>query len=67
MLRNWDGVMDKDKAEPLIFEAWLYELHQKMLVDKAGDPLKAAGPFDALAILGILSANPGNWCVQSTE
>src|SRR5262249_43753953 len=59
LLLGWDMVMDKDKAEPLIFEAWLYELHQKMLSDKAGDVLKAAGPFDALALVNILS-KPGN-------
>lgn len=61
MLRGWDGTMDKDRPEPLIFEAWLYELHKRLLVNKIGDQMKAQGPFDALAMLGIL-ANSGSWC-----
>ncbi len=61
LLRSWDGSMDKNHAEPLIFEAWLYQLHKLMLVEKTGDAMKVEGPFDAQAILNIL-ANPGDWC-----
>jgi penicillin amidase len=62
MLKHWDGVMDKDKPEPLIFEAWLYQMHKIMLVGKAHDPLTEKGPFDASSLVYILSQYPEDWC-----
>ncbi len=50
MLRNWDGVMDKNRPEPLIFDAWLYEMHKLLLIEKTGSPLKEKGPFAATSI-----------------
>jgi penicillin amidase len=61
LLRSWDGTMDKDKPEPLIFEAWMEAMHRLVLVAKAGDPLREKGPFDATALTGILSGNT-DWC-----
>jgi penicillin amidase len=61
MLRGWDGTMDQKRPEPLIFEAWMYEMHTLLLTDKAGNPLKASGPFDVQAMLSVLAA-PGDWC-----
>ena len=58
LLQNWDGVMDKDRAEPLIFEAWLSEMHRLLLAAKTGDPLGEKGPFAAASIEFIL-ANRG--------
>ena len=43
LLQNWDGVMDKDRPEPLIFEAWLHEMRRLLLVVKIGDPLGEKG------------------------
>ncbi len=62
LLRNWDGVMDKDRAEPLIFDAWLLEMHQMLVVEKTGDPIKEKGPFAAGAIEFILSNRAAEWC-----
>ena len=62
MLRKWDGVMDKDRHEPLLFEAWLFELHKLLLQDKAGDPLKVLGPFNAQAIAAIFASHSDLWC-----
>ena len=62
LLRNWDGTMDKDRPEPLIFEAWLYQMHQHLLVDKSGDNLKEKGPYNATAIGAILAASSTDWC-----
>ncbi len=61
LMRAWNGDMEKDTAEPLIFDAWLYEMHQLLLVEKTGDFLEAEGPYDARAIANIL-ANGGDWC-----
>ena len=62
LLQNWDGVMDKDRAEPLIFEAWLSEMHRLLLAAKTGDPLGEKGPFAAAAMEFILANRAGEWC-----
>jgi penicillin amidase len=62
LLKAWDGVMDKDRAEPLIFEAWLYEMHRLLLTEKTGDPLAEKGPFAAAAIETILNGYATDWC-----
>jgi penicillin amidase len=65
MLHGWDGTMDKSRAEPLIFEAWLYEMHRLLLAEKTGSPLEEKGPYDAEAINTILSTNAPDWCDKS--
>ena len=62
LLQNWDGVMDKDRAEPLIFEAWLSEMHRLLLAAKTGDPLGEKGPFAAASIEFILANRAAEWC-----
>lgn len=62
MLRQWDGEMDKDRPEPLLFEAWLYQLHRNMLVAKTGNDLKDMGPYSATTIVALLKNNPDTWC-----
>jgi penicillin amidase len=36
MLKNWDGRMDRRRAEPLIFSAWLRELNHLLYADELG-------------------------------
>lgn len=62
MLRDWDGTMDKSRPEPLIFEAWLYEMHKLILVDQAKLPLTERGPFAANSIAQILDKKDNGWC-----
>jgi penicillin amidase len=54
--------MDKDRAQPLIFEAWLHEMRRLLLVAKTGDPLREKGPFAAASIEFILKSHPTEWC-----
>ncbi len=54
--------MDKDRAEPLIFDAWLLEMHQMLVAEKTGDPIKEKGPFAAGSIEFILSNRAAEWC-----
>jgi penicillin G amidase len=35
-LRRWDGRMDRDKVEPLLFIAWLRDLNRVLLAEKLG-------------------------------
>jgi penicillin amidase len=62
LLKNWDGVMDKDRPEPLIFEAWLSQMHRSLLVAKTGDSLGEKGPFAAAAVEFILANRAAEWC-----
>ncbi len=62
LLRNWDGVMDKNRSEPLIFDAWLYQMRQKILADKAGSDLKERGPYMATSIATVLGNHLTEWC-----
>ena len=62
LLRDWDGTMDKNLPQPLIFEAWLAKTHQLLLVDRAGQSLKERGPFAANSIAAILINNDKDWC-----
>ncbi len=61
LLANWDGVADKNRAEPLIFNAFLRALHRAMLTDKTGVDLSEFGPFDATALISLISQHP-SWC-----
>lgn len=62
LLRGWDGSMDKDRPEPLLFEAWLYQMHQHLLVNKTGNELEARGPYSASTLASILARHPASWC-----
>jgi penicillin G amidase len=61
LLASWGGVMDKDRAEPLIFEAFLRALHEIMLIDKVGVDLGEKGPFDATTLISLIKDHP-SWC-----
>jgi penicillin amidase len=65
LLRGWDGVMDMNRPEPLIFDAWLREMHQRLLVAQAGQPLMERGPYAASSIEAILTTNDNGWCYPS--
>ncbi len=61
LLAAWDGVMDKDRPEPLIFDAFMGALHRIMLVEKTGLPMTERGPFYATALISLLRDHP-EWC-----
>lgn len=61
LLAGWDGVMDKDRPEPLIFTAFLYALHRIMLVEKTGLSMSEKGPFAATTLISLLRDHP-SWC-----
>lgn len=62
MLRDWDGTMDKNRPEPLMFEGWMQALHRLLLVDKTGMELEAKGPFNAAGMAFILANDGKDWC-----
>jgi penicillin amidase len=67
LLKHWDGTMDKDRPEPLIFEAWLYELHRFLLTENAENDLEVKGPYDAVAMESILKNQKGEVIAQAFD
>ncbi len=39
LLKNWDGAMTKERAEPLIYNAWMRELSREIYADELGPEL----------------------------
>jgi penicillin amidase len=61
LLAKWDGAMDKDRPEPLIFDAWLREMRLILLNEKTGLSLSSKGPYAASALTALLKDHP-QWC-----
>ena len=61
MLAGWDAVMDKDRAEPLIFTAFLGSLRRLLIEDKTGLDMAAKGPFAATTLIALMTSHP-SWC-----
>jgi penicillin amidase len=62
LMAEWDGRMDKDLPEPLIFEAWLSALRRIMIDEKTGLHLAEKGPYAAQTLFSLLTDHP-QWCV----
>ena len=61
MLAAWDGVMDKDRPEPLIFTAFLRSLHRILMEDKTGLDMSAKDPFAVTTLVSLMTEHPA-WC-----
>lgn len=61
LLLAWNGVMDKDRSEPLIYTAFLTSLHTILIEDKTGSPMKEKGPFAATTLVSLMRDHP-SWC-----
>ena len=61
MLLNWNAVMDKDRAEPLIYTAFLRSLHHILIDDKTGLPMREKGPFAATTLISLMRDH-ASWC-----
>ena len=60
-LRQWNGRMDRDRAEPLIFIAWLRELARGVLAEKLGVYFRDYWSLRPEVLLGILREHQA-WC-----
>ena len=60
LLSGWNGVMDKERPEPLIFTAFLSALHRILLIDRIGVNLDEKGPFAATTLISLVTRpSPG--------
>ena len=61
LLSGWNGVFDQDKPEPLIYSAFLLNLHRILLDERLGFTLGDDGPFSATTLLSLVKNHP-QWC-----
>lgn len=59
LLRNWDGDMAADRAEPLIFAAWIRALHHRLFADELGDLIGEYNRARAATLLRVLRGEHG--------
>lgn len=65
LLAGWDFVMDRNRPEPLIFEAWLFELNKILFTNKLGDPLTEKNALKATQVSSILGGDgQPNFCAK---
>jgi len=64
LLRNWDGEMLKNRAEPLIVSAWLRELTRLVYADELGELFTANWSERPIFMLNVLRDKDGQsrWC-----
>lgn len=64
MLSHWDGEMRKERAEPLILNAWLRELTRLVYADELGDLFAANWAERPIFMLNVLrnEDGQGRWC-----
>ncbi|MFN3075620.1 MAG: penicillin acylase family protein [Alphaproteobacteria bacterium] len=60
-IRSWDGVMDRDRAEPLIFTIWVQELVREIFADKLGSLFPIWAGEHPLELKSVLITKP-EWC-----
>jgi penicillin amidase len=62
LVQKWDGTMDANRPEPVIFEAWLYAFHQRMLIQTLGTDMQVRGPFAASTLVNLVANHAQDWC-----
>ncbi|OFX12655.1 MAG: hypothetical protein A2516_02445 [Alphaproteobacteria bacterium RIFOXYD12_FULL_60_8] len=61
LIAAWDNTIDKDRPEPLIFNAWLRELKATIFEDELGDVFPKWSGMQTRAIAYALRDGP-EWC-----
>ena len=63
-LAAWDGHMSPERAEPLIFSAWLREFTRALYADELGPAFRAAWSEQPVYLANVLSGRAGQakWC-----
>jgi len=65
LLQAWDGTMDRDRAEPLIFTAWLVALNRRLYADELGE---WGADFVGLRpdVVKLILTEHKDWCDDGT-
>jgi penicillin G amidase len=60
-LRDWDFHMDRDKAAPLLFTAWLREFSREVLFGRFGEAVSGYWDLRPRVMEAVLTERP-DWC-----
>lgn len=65
LLRSWDGTMARDRAEPLVFTAWLAALNRRLYADELGE---WGADFVSLRpdVVKLILTKHTDWCDDRT-
>jgi len=63
-LRHWGFRMDRDKAEPLLFTAWLREFSRTILFGRFGEAVRDYWDLRPAAMEAVLTRHP-DWCGEA--
>jgi len=61
LLRHWDFRMDRDKAAPLLFTAWLRQFSRAVLFGRFGDAIAGYWDLKPRVMAAVLTERP-DWC-----
>ncbi|MSP82133.1 MAG: penicillin acylase family protein [Alphaproteobacteria bacterium] len=64
LLTSWDGAMEGELAQPLVFSAWLIEVSRRLIADELGPELAAGWAPDPAFLARALAGSP--WCDDRT-
>ena len=65
-LKSWDFRMDREKAEPLLFTAWLREFSHSILFGRFGDAISDYWDLRPQVMEAVLNERP-DWCDDPTR
>ncbi|MFP5517274.1 MAG: penicillin acylase family protein [Alphaproteobacteria bacterium] len=65
LLRGWDGRMDRERPEPLVFTMWLRELVRAVFADELGADFAAYWDLRPEALRRVIHERP-DWCDDVT-
>lgn len=66
LLSHWDGTMDRNRPEPLIFLSWMEEIKSALLSDDLGETYGSFWGGRIRLIKSVLTDQP-QWCDDSTS
>ena len=61
LLAAWNGVMDKERPEPLIYTAFVIALRRILIEERLDIALGDNGPFNVATLLTLIKTHPA-WC-----
>ncbi len=66
LLADWDGSMAANRAEPLIYAAWVGHLGQRIYADDLGDEFQSAWGLRENFLISVLDGTHPAWCDDLT-
>jgi penicillin amidase len=61
LLSRWDGDMDRNRREPLLFHAWVHSLNEILFADELGELFAEVARWNPLRLQRVLNQAP-QWC-----